>query len=61
MTSEMPKYRDAKKQFERRYVCECLSITKGNVSAASRLAGKDRKDFYDLMRRVNIRPEEFRK
>jgi len=29
---------------------------KGNVAAAARLAGKDRKDFYDLMKRHHVDP-----
>ena len=38
-----------------------LRLCKGNISQAARLAKKDRKDFYDVMRRNAINPVEFRK
>lgn len=56
-----PKYKDAKRQFERRYAVECLTHAEGNVSKAARIAGKDRRDFYDLLRRTGINPQDFRK
>jgi len=55
-----PKYRDAKRQFERRYTEDCLRHTGGNVTEAARISGKDRKGFYDLMRRAGINPGDFR-
>lgn len=55
-----PKYRDAKRQFERRYAAECLAHAQGNVSEAARMSGKDRKDFYDLLKRTGLRAEDFR-
>lgn len=56
-----PKYRDSKLQFDRRYVAECLVHTQGNVSEAARISGKDRKDFYALMKRAGIDPKTFRR
>ena len=56
----IPKYKVAKKHFERRYTADCLARAKGNVSQAARLAGKDRKDFYKLMERTGLNPEDFR-
>ena len=32
----------------------------GNISRAARLAKKDRKDFYDVIRRTGVDPTEFR-
>ena len=57
----MIKFRDAKRDFERDYVTMVLLATGGNVSRAAQLAGKDRKDFYDLMSRAGIHPTRFRR
>ena len=54
-------FRDAKVEFEKQYVMELLKLTKGNVSEAARIAGKDRKDFYKLMNRVKVKSESFRR
>lgn len=53
-------YRDAKRDFERDYVLRALYVARGNVSKAARLSGKERKDFYDLMRRCGIKAGIFR-
>lgn len=50
----------AKRVFERDYVKSLLLYTGGNVSAAARIADKDRKDFYALMERANVNPEDYR-
>lgn len=51
MTEKLPKFRDAKRAFERDYVLRALRLSNGNITWAAKLAGKDRKDFYDLMER----------
>jgi len=53
-------FRKAKAEFEKTYVIQALKITEGRVAAAARLAGKDRKDFYDLMKKHLIDPDEYR-
>ena len=58
---EIASFRDAKRAFEREYVTRILRLCKGNISRAARIAKKDRKDFYDVMRRNSIDPQEFRK
>jgi two-component system response regulator GlrR len=60
MQDGLPTYRDAKKAFDRRYVIECLIETEGNVSKAARISGKDRKDFYDLLKRTDVDPNTYR-
>ena len=40
---------------------QVLRICQGNISQAARLAKKDRKDFYDVMKKYGIQPEAFRK
>jgi two-component system, NtrC family, response regulator GlrR len=57
---EVPSFRDAKRKFEREYVAKVLKLCKGNISRAARIAKKDRKDFYDVMRRNQINPAAFR-
>lgn len=49
--SRVVEFRVAKRAFERAYVEQVLEAAEGNVSRAAELAGKERKDFYDLMRR----------
>jgi two-component system response regulator GlrR len=43
-------------EFERAYVCSMLARTQGNIAAAARAAGKNRRAFFELMRRYGIRP-----
>ncbi len=59
-TDEILSFRDAKRAFEREYVTRILRLCKGNISRAARIAKKDRKDFYDVMRRNSIKPQDFR-
>ena len=59
-SEEVTSFRDAKRRFEREYVARVLRLCKGNISRAARIAKKDRKDFYDVMRRNGINPAEFR-
>ena len=58
---EVPSFKEAKRAFESRYVSGLLRRCGGNISRAARLAKKDRKDFYDVIRRTGIDPQEFRK
>ncbi len=57
---DVPSFKDAKRAFERRYVTGLLRRCDGNISRAARLAKKDRKDFYDVIRRTGVDPTEFR-
>jgi len=43
-----------------RYVESVLRRCGGNISRAARLAKKDRKDFYDVIRRTGVNPQDFR-
>jgi len=56
----IPSFKEAKRAFETRYVVGLLRRCGGNISRAARLAKKDRKDFYDVIRRTGIDPSEFR-
>ena len=56
----VPSFKDAKRAFETRYVVGLLRRCGGNISRAARLAKKDRKDFYDVIRRTGVDPADFR-
>jgi two-component system response regulator GlrR len=58
--AEVPSFKEAKRAFETRYVTGLLRRCKGNISRAARLAKKDRKDFYDVIRRTGVDPQQFR-
>jgi two-component system response regulator GlrR len=60
-TDQVPSFREAKRAFEARYVRTVLRLCDGNISQAARLARKDRKDFYDVIRRTGIDPAQFRR
>jgi two-component system response regulator GlrR len=57
---EVPSFKEAKRAFETRYVEGLLRRCAGNISRAARLAKKDRKDFYDVIRRTGVDPAQFR-
>ena len=63
-TFDMEPFGEAKNhvvdRFERRYLTKILSITRGNVSRAARIAKKERSAFQKLMRKHGIRSESFR-
>ena len=53
--------KDARDAFERDYLVQVLSITEGNVSHAAKLAGKYRADLYDLLKKHDLKVEDFKK
>jgi two-component system response regulator GlrR len=53
--------KDARDAFERDYLTQVLALTEGNVSQAAKLAGKYRADFYDLLKKHDLRADEFKK
>ena len=57
---DVPSFKEAKRAFETRYVEGLLRRCNGNISRAARLAKKDRKDFYDVIRRTGVDPAQFR-
>jgi two-component system response regulator GlrR len=57
---DVPSFKEAKRAFETRYVVGLLRRCGGNISRAARLAKKDRKDFYDVIRRTGVDPSDFR-
>ncbi|MBL0713393.1 MAG: sigma-54-dependent Fis family transcriptional regulator [Desulfosarcina sp.] len=57
---EVVPLRAAKEDFERKYLIQLLESTRGNVSQASKLAGKYRADFYSLLKKHRLDPGPFR-
>ena len=59
-TSQLPSFDEARDEFTRNYLVQLLQVTQGNVSQAARLAKRNRTDFYKLLTKHNLRPEEFK-
>ena len=53
--------KEARDDYEKSYLIHLLEICKGNVSQASKLAGKYRADFYDLLKKHGLKLENFKK
>lgn len=53
--------KDAKDEFEKSYISNILSLTGGNVSRAAKLAGKYRADLYDLLKKHDLNPSDFKR
>ncbi len=51
----------ARDTFERDYLTRLLQICGGNVSKAARLAGKYRADFYELLKKHDLKTGDFKK
>jgi two-component system response regulator GlrR len=51
---------EARDRFELDYLTQVLQITGGNVAQASRLAGRNRSEFYKLLHRHGLDPTLFR-
>ena len=56
----LPSFDEARDEFTRSYLSQILQITGGNVSQAARLAKRNRTDFYKLLGRHQLTPEEFK-
>ena len=54
-------FKESKHDFEKNYLVQLMKISRGNVSQASKLAGKYRADLYALLNKYKINPLNFRK
>jgi two-component system response regulator GlrR len=54
----LPTLKEARDAFERAYLVEVLRRAQGNVTVAARVAGRNKTDFYDLLRKHGIRLRE---
>jgi two-component system response regulator GlrR len=53
--------KEARDEFEKGYLIHLLQLCEGNVSQAAKLAGKYRADFYDLLKKHDLKIEDFKK
>jgi two-component system response regulator GlrR len=58
--NKLPSFDEARDEFTRSYLSQILQITGGNVSQAARLAKRNRTDFYKLLSRHQLTPEDFK-
>jgi len=59
-TVEVQTYAEAKQRFEREYLVNLLKLTDGNVADASRLADRNRTEFYRLLQKHELTPGHFK-
>jgi two-component system response regulator GlrR len=57
----LPSLRDVRDVVERAYLEAVLQSANGSVTAAAKMAGRNRTDFYDLLRRHAVSPSAFKK
>ena len=57
---KLASFSDARDEFTRNYLSQILQITTGNVSQAARLAKRNRTDFYKLLARHELNPDQFK-
>ncbi|ALZ95552.1 MULTISPECIES: two-component system response regulator GlrR [Leclercia] len=56
----LPTFVEARNQFELNYLRKLLQITKGNVTHAARMAGRNRTEFYKLLSRHELEANDFK-
>ncbi len=56
----LPPLAEARDAFVRNYLMQLLQSTEGNVSQAARLAARNRTDFYKLLSKHDIDPQDFK-
>lgn len=59
--SGLKPFKDAKQGFEKDYLVQLIELTQGNITHAAKLAGKYRADLYELLKKHELRPTDFRK
>ncbi|MEY8788106.1 two-component system response regulator GlrR [Klebsiella quasipneumoniae] len=56
----LPTFVEARNQFELNYLRKLLQITRGNVTHAARMAGRNRTEFYKLLSRHELEANDFK-
>ncbi len=57
---KLPTYDEAREKFAHDYLKSNLQTTAGNVSQSARLAKRNRTDFYKLLARYRLEPDDFK-
>ncbi len=57
---QLSTFDQARDEFMRNYLVQLLQITRGNVTQAAKLAGRNRTDFYKLLNRHGVQPDDFK-
>ena len=58
--ANIPTFDEARDEFMRNYLVQLLQMTRGNVTQAAKLAGRNRTDLYKLLSRHNLQPDSFK-
>jgi len=58
--TQLPSFDAARVEFTRNYLVQLLQITQGNVSQTARMAKRNETDFYKLLTKHELKPEEFK-
>jgi two-component system, NtrC family, response regulator GlrR len=58
--SELLLFKDARAAFERAYLVQVLTATRGNVSRAAEVSGRHRAEFYKLLRKYSLDSASFK-
>jgi two-component system response regulator GlrR len=59
-SSRQQSLNEAREEFDRAYLTQLLSATRGNVSRAAAMAGRYRAEFYKLLRKYALDPAVFK-
>lgn len=59
-STALPTFVEARNQFELNYLRKLLQITRGNVTHAARMAGRNRTEFYKLLSRHELDANDFK-
>jgi two-component system response regulator GlrR len=59
--SPLKSLKEARAEFERAYLVRLLGLCEGKVTKAAEIAGKYRADFYDLLKKHNIKLHDFKR
>ncbi len=58
--SDFMTFKQAKNAFEKQYLTHLLKLTGGHITNAANMAGKQRADLYNLMKKHQIQRDDFR-
>lgn len=53
--------KEAREAFDKDYLINLMRLTEGNVSRAAELAGRYRADYYNLLKKYGLKPENFKR